>query len=582
VIKKIISVSLAVFAIYVVFTNFFSSNSGSKVTERKSTEFLDNQLTGKPHLESYNLAFEIDTTGKMDSATLNTLVQGEIELLRRAETSELLGDSLESHIVFKILDASAKVDVGEVKSLNLNELNSRIYLVSPPKSSDANIDIKYTGSKISLENFEVVRLIVQNLHNVVLAKNSESKNFTTFRRDLYGSVEWDWEKSSGSESGYAYSFHKLTTDQPNNLEQWTRNIGWDYQVSGNLLTLKGSEKIELNMNGQHILDMDVFASFIGQKADEVVFESDLLLELADLITEPLVTKVAQKLGNAPSTLSFSDIKDQLLRSDPGPTYYSEVARVFSTKKLSEKEILDFLGRLKLNSSSYKAVVLGLAFSKGYYKNYLIKHIESVSQKQKMDLIPLLAQGDSTNQNVISYLKKQAYESGERNLKSAAALAMGTTFNQLNKSIMSGNISSREVFSLVEKGLNNAGSGDEAAIWLSALGNTGEARLVEIVEKYTSHKVSYVREKAYFALRNIFDKSASNRALKLLEKGLNDSDIDVRKRAAMATLSIMENANFSADQLGNYGDLYEGMSAIESSPKVRRVLSKISDKINNKM
>ena len=282
-----------------------------------------------------------------------------------------------------------------------------------------------------------------------------------------------------------------------------------------------------------------------------------------------------------TNLSFSDIRKSLLSADPGPTFYNEVAKVLSIEDVDDSEILNLLSRLRINSSSYKAMVLGLAFSQGEHKKYLLNHLSKISPKQKLALIPILAQGPMTDISIVEYLGDTATKTEDRNLKSAAALTLGTTYHRLNSDDMRG-VGPDEVFSIIENGLSGSKSANETAIWLSALGNTGEARVVNIVSKYTKHNQVNVREKAFFALRNVLGEENSSRALEVAKLGLSDSSDRVRKRAAMSALSIIGGANLKSEILSELGIEIERLNAIENSAMVRSVLSKITKRINEKM
>ena len=531
--------------------------------------------------ESFKLKFEIDTTGKQQATSLRTVLNGELELFRKSDNSGPIGQSLESHILFKVNSISCSVMSDQDQSLDVSGLNERFILISPPLSDGNNVEIKYTGDKLSTEELNALRLIAQNIHSIVAQPTSDiDDTFKVTRKDLYGQVDWNWQKKIRNNNVATYGFYQKTTDVVTVMENWVRDMVWDYELHENQLSLRGSEKIELFMNKQKILTIDVYASFAGDKTSNNLSEKEILDQLSVLSNEMLVVGTDRSSLETTTNLSFSDIRKSLLSADPGPTFYNEVAKVLSIEDVDDSGILNLLSRLRINSSSYKAMVLGLAFSQGEHKKFLLNHLSKISPKQKLDLIPILAQGPVTDISIVEYLGHMATKTEDRNLKSAAALTLGTTYHRLNSDDMRG-VGPDEVFSIIENGLSGSKSANETAIWLSALGNTGEARVVNIVSKYTKHNQANVREKAFFALRNVLGEENSSRALEVAKLGLSDSSDRVRKRAAMSALSIIGGANLKSEILSELGIEIERLNAIENSAMVRSVLSKITKRINEK-
>ena len=241
------------------------------------------------------------------------------------------------------------------------------------------------------------------------------------------------------------------------------------------------------MGKNKVLDLVVTASFVGEKTAYKRTEKSLLADLSDLHTFYLNIDEGSATTKVSTQLSWDDAKKILLTIEPQPIFYAELATILTESLVSQKEISSLLSKLKKNSASYVALVRALAFSNNKHKGYLINHIKTSDTQQKINLIPLLAQGYKIDRSVIQFLSGISKSSKNRNLRAASALTLGTSYSGLDKGSLTGDVSKESIYDNLRRRLEQANTHEDIVIWLSALGNTGNPLLVEDVKRYLNHK-----------------------------------------------------------------------------------------------
>ena len=578
-IKYFIFPAGAVLFVGLIASLFTSTRPEKSISSEDKSEKLVNV---KPVFNEYDVNYEIETAGKLGQQAIITEIKGNLTFYKKAFPTVNYGETLSTHMVLKLSDLEVVVSAKDKNQIDASSLKGRVLMISPPTSNNNGVDISYTGGELEPNLLELIRMIVQNFNPIVFHANAQM-DYSFSREDLYGKMNWKWKyDDSSSPKEIKYSFADRTKDSPRSIESWMRNLSWSYLETSESFTLKGSEKIELSMNSNHIMDLDIYAFFTGVRGNLLIEESELLQKVSSLNTFKLAGEKVARETNVSSELSYDDLKRMFFSEDLGPTFYSEVAAVLRNNKVSQQEIISTLQRLKPNTSSYKALVLGLAFANAEYKKVLISYIRNVDDEQKMNLIPLLSQGPEIDNDIISFLEGVSKTASKRNLVSAAALTMGTAYHSLGSGKMKGAVDKDNLFNILKNGLSDAVNEEDVSLWISALGNTGNPLLPSILTPFLKAPSEYVREKAYFSLRNIKNDSEVLSTLRLIFEGLKDQSSDVRKRAAMAGLSILENSNMKLSGRNEIEDNFIRMRSTESSDKVLRVLDKVIKHIEENM
>lgn len=376
------------------------------------------------------------------------------------------------------------------------------------------------------------------------SKMNSARTSSFERSDMYGTVRlrWDHKEFPG---GQVWRAVFTSEDSKDSISKWQRDLTWTIREGKSpdapneekrvLFSASGRENVVLFIGGTSVSQIVNSFEYEAKKHGQRISLDSLERQIGSLNSYAMVP-AGHRSGKlrAVSSMSLAELKSVLYGQGGSPAFYRKIVTFLDSGNLSTEEALKLLNSLDLDSNGYRNLVRALSLSRGEFKEVITDHMETVSEVQKLKLFPLLAQGRETTPEVLSYLENTAGSKDQpKGAKDVAALTIGSSSYFMEQGKLEGGVDPSRLQRLMTKSLTEAKDSDEKRRWLSALGNSGISSVTELATPFMNDQDPVVREKAYFALRNVTDPSKFETVSKNLLLGLKDSHPGVRSRAAKA-------------------------------------------------